>query len=232
MNINNYNADLHRHRLAGWAAATAANQATDFRFDVQGGIALLGLAANGKDLLGCTADADGLDRFLSHIKSVRDVAEQEQFDAWHAESLENMLSPSGLGTVIEKINQKKKKKSSSPKLVAPQDFTYGIAAKLLNVYLKVFYLNSLDDDGPPFVRYIHPPIDRLLLSDLQKQEGPEGAELAQCIKKLAGDSKSVPTWTKMRRCDYEELIQAITKYLKANGLTEMWKIEFAWQGHQ
>ena len=48
------------------------------------------------------------------------------------------------------------------------DLTHGVAAKLINIYLKATFV-SADHQDSPRVRAIHPPIDSILLDSLYEQ---------------------------------------------------------------
>ncbi len=94
--------------------------------------------------------------------------------------------------------------------------TDGVAAKLINVYLKAAVVHKQCQDLPA-VRSIHPPVDRLLLKELAKQRpGIWG--------------KNLPTWSKLGPEEYEGVIQKVREILAPN--TALWKIEVYWRGHQ
>lgn len=99
-------------------------------------------------------------------------------------------------------------------------FTDGIAAKLINCYLKARFVCGGFAQHPK-VAALHPPIDRLLL-----------AEMAQ--NNFAGRA---PNWRKARNLgwsnfdgpQYQEVIDGIRFGLNGQPL---WIIEQFWQGHQ
>ena len=100
--------------------------------------------------------------------------------------------------------------------------THGIAAKMINVYLKALFVCGGHHDDPR-VKAIHPPIDRLLLTELSKieffREDEEWNELR------------TKSWTKFDSEAYEKVIELIKRYIKYPQ-EPLWKIEEHWQGHQ
>ncbi|MFW8635780.1 hypothetical protein [Cribrihabitans pelagius] len=105
-------------------------------------------------------------------------------------------------------------------------FSHGRAAKLINVFLKSLYLSDFrclqDQLGqtPSKIDAMHPPIDRVLLSEL-KRHGPPGLKAAI---RTCGNTN----WTTMDSESYQHLIDAI----KAETAGRLWMIESYWQGHQ
>lgn len=93
-------------------------------------------------------------------------------------------------------------------------FTYGVAAKLINCYLKVRFVCAGYDNHEK-VKSIHPPIDSLLLKEIKKKFGGDHPELKEF--------KAV--WSKFREKDYKEIIRIIKEILKDEPL---WKIEDCW----
>ena len=100
-------------------------------------------------------------------------------------------------------------------------FTHGIAAKLINIYLKsIFVCGGAHED--PKIRAIHPPIDSLLLDDLYRLNiGNRRKEWNEARK---------TRWSKLDSDSYECLIKAI-KFSVPEG-AGLWEIEESWQGHQ
>jgi hypothetical protein len=94
------------------------------------------------------------------------------------------------------------------------DFTHGIAAKLINLYLKAKFTCGGHADHPN-VAALHPPIDSLLLKALNCALPPEGR---------------LPTnWSTFDSRSYQTAIDAVRKY--ANG-RPLWSSESLWQGHR
>ena len=101
-------------------------------------------------------------------------------------------------------------------------FTDGVAAKLINVYLKcVFVCGGFEHDKR--VERLHPPIDRILLNSIyecQKKKGKESSFWREARNR---------GWSKCCSSEYEEVIQEIKNLMDGKAL---WKIEKCWPGHQ
>lgn len=100
------------------------------------------------------------------------------------------------------------------------NFTHGIAAKLINCYLKSMYVNDESIDKK-IRNIIHPPIDSLLLESLYKND-VGGA------KKKWKKAKNI-RWSKFSSIEYQEVIDEIIKIYNQEGL---WKVEEYWSGYQ
>jgi len=98
--------------------------------------------------------------------------------------------------------------------------THGVAAKLINLYLKCRFVCGGYHDHPR-VRNLHPPIDSVMLKALAKAN-VGGFETDW--KKLQ-DQK----WSKLNSTQYEKAIQLIRHCMDDEPL---WKIEEYWQGNQ
>lgn len=100
-------------------------------------------------------------------------------------------------------------------------FTHGVAAKLINIYLKALYLNFFGKAAES-VNAIHPPIDSVLLVELCKQNfGAKGKFWREA---------NLKRWSKFSSKEYEEVIHLIRLSLPDN--QGLWTIEQYWQGHQ
>lgn len=100
-------------------------------------------------------------------------------------------------------------------------FTHGVAAKLINIYLKsVFICGGNHED--PRIKAIHPPIDSLLLDALYRNDiGGRRCEW-QTARKIR--------WSKLDCEQYEDVISSIRQTVpEGSGL---WEIEEYWQGFQ
>jgi hypothetical protein len=98
--------------------------------------------------------------------------------------------------------------------------SHGVAAKLINCYLKSRFVCGGHHEHPN-VAALHPPIDRLLLMALAKgSDGDEGNAW-----KKAGNKG----WSKFDSDEYEDLIAMMRKRL--NG-APLWTIEEQWRGVQ
>lgn len=101
------------------------------------------------------------------------------------------------------------------------NFTHGVAAKLINCYLKVRFVCA-GKHRDRKVKCLHPPIDNELLKELIKQDaGGFGKEWRGFRKRC---------WSKFDSSDYEDVIRHVRKSLQPG--TPLWKIEEYWKGHQ
>jgi hypothetical protein len=98
--------------------------------------------------------------------------------------------------------------------------THGIAAKLINVYLKTAFVCSRFHTHIN-VQSIHPPIDRLLLTALHKKRIGNDPDCWSEFLKIG--------WSKFNSDDYQRVIGNIREAIPNRPL---WEIEQYWQGHQ
>ncbi len=94
--------------------------------------------------------------------------------------------------------------------------THGIAAKLINVYLKAVFVHDTLADNQR-VQVIHPPIDRLLIDELARAH----PELWRGYPRA---------WSKFSSLDYEKTISLVRKTL--GNEHRLWCIEKYWFGSQ
>ena len=208
MDIKNYNSDLHKHIISTWAASTAASQIT-FRFSVECGMKLILLGANGSFIDELT--------FTNFIKEIKKFKSQKEYDSWHYSVIENMRKKSDdLQLLLEKHNKNY------------EDYSYGIAAKLLNCYLKVFFLEYFGKEK--FADFIHPPIDRLLLLALQ-EEDPKLFNFNNDVF-VSVKYPKIPVWTKINVNEYTSIINLINEFILSRGQKGLWRSEAFWRGHQ
>ena len=100
------------------------------------------------------------------------------------------------------------------------NFTHGVAAKLINIYMKTIFICGGYPEHPK-TKSIHPPIDALLLKALyQKNIGGFKEEWYKAIK---------IRWSKFDSDQYKEVIENIRKAQEGEPL---WKIEEHWQGYR
>ena len=134
------------------------------------------------------------------IKEIPHLKSSEAFDIWHDKQC-NTLVEIAKGEI--------------------KGFSYGVAAKLLNCYLKVYFLDQLNKFS-----FIHPPVDRPLLGNLEKMN-------IGLKKKIWKEYKS-KGWSNFSREDYRQVIASIKEALKHEIKDEksLWKIEYYWPGHQ
>lgn len=99
-------------------------------------------------------------------------------------------------------------------------FTHGVAAKLINVYLKAAFVCG-GHHAHERVEALHPPIDGLLLKELARRG--------------LGDQRSAwkkacrVRWSKLNSEQYQEVIDAVRLALPGSPL---WHVEEHWRGHQ
>lgn len=177
-----YSIELHAHRLAAWAACTAASAHKLCRFSVKDGTAILEKA-------GFTGALD-----LSHLPAVPEA------DHIHRHWREIIIGAADANGYA---------------------FTHGVAAKLINCYMKVrFVCGGHHQDLR--VKALHPPFDRGLLEKLAKENvGGQRANWLSLHKKA---------WTKFDSQDYEKTIHLIRISLPPGA--PLWTIEEHWQGYQ
>jgi len=99
-------------------------------------------------------------------------------------------------------------------------FSHGIAAKLINVYLKSAYVCARNFDDVR-VKAIHPPIDSVLLDALYQQNVGDRRKDWQAARRVR--------WSNLSSHQYQSLINAIKNVMEDRGL---WEIEEYWPGHQ
>ena len=118
----------------------------------------------------------------------------------------------------------------SSKKYLPKKFSYGIAAKLLNCYFKSIYLiqfhSSLDKNNQSKVDAIHPPIDRILLTALSKDNNEKSKERDKFWKEMVKKG-----WSNFDYKQYEKVIKKIKEVQKEKN-EPLWMIENAWIGYQ
>lgn len=102
-----------------------------------------------------------------------------------------------------------------------KDFSHGVAAKLINCYLKVKFVCG-GFHGHPKVSALHPPIDDLLLKDLVKQNVGGFQDKWKLLRN--------ERWSKFTSHHYTTTIDLIRRSLGKNIV--LWKIEKYWKGFQ
>jgi hypothetical protein len=100
------------------------------------------------------------------------------------------------------------------------DFTHGVAAKLINCYLKGRFVCGGYADHER-VQPLHPPIDSVLLKGLATRN--VGGYAADWQRFYAW------RWSKYSSEQYEEVIALIRQAMPG---CPLWEIESYWQGHQ
>jgi hypothetical protein len=99
-------------------------------------------------------------------------------------------------------------------------FTHGVAAKLINLYLKCRFVCG-GHHGHERVRNLHPPIDDVLLRTLAD------LDIGGYAKQWREAHQT--RWSKLSSEQYEAVIALIRASLKGEAL---WKIEEYWAGNQ
>jgi hypothetical protein len=177
-----YNIEDHIHKVAAWAAATAASASPVCRFKVEQGAKLLRKAGFNRD--SC---------------KMSDLPNPESVDKEHLRWRKIIIREA------EKENL---------------SFTHGIAAKLINTYLKLMFVCRLDSKSSK-IKAIHPPVDSIMLRELERKNVSG--------KKNQWRRFHNKRWSKFSSEDYQELIDLIKQ---VQGNSPLWKIEEHWQGHQ
>jgi len=177
-----YTLEDHRHRLAAWAASTAARASKVCRFTVAHGAEILEEAG-----------------FNQSFQSPKSLPDPEQLDATHA---------IWRASVIDAAERRK------------YPFKHGIAAKLINVYLKVRLVCG-SHGADEKVQALHPPIDRVLLTGLEEKNVGE-------MKREWAEAKRIG-WSKYDSRQYQEVVGLIRRAIPGQPL---WTIERYWKGHQ
>jgi hypothetical protein len=175
-----YSIHDHNHRLAAWAAATAARASRLCRFTVEQGFAIL--------------EQSG---FTPNFSSLEHLPEPGEIDALHKRWRGVVISAArtqGLG------------------------FSHGVAAKLINCYLKVRFVCA-NLESSPKVAALHPPIDDLLLKSLARDNvGGLGHEW---------ETLRVARWSKFDSETYQKAIDCIRMALPHSA--PLWLIESYWK---
>jgi hypothetical protein len=99
-------------------------------------------------------------------------------------------------------------------------FTHGVAAKLLNVYLKSAFVCGGHHEHPS-VKSLHPPIDSVLVKALCDEN--MGGLRAEWLKARR------TRWSKLSGEGYEAIISAIRRGMPNAAL---WEVEQHWRGYR
>lgn len=95
--------------------------------------------------------------------------------------------------------------------------SHGVAAKLINLYLKSLYICGGYSKHTK-VAALHPPIDSILLRELIKTSDKEHKQIFVRLSKIR--------WSKFTSTDYELAISAIKSLTHSKPI---WKIESLWK---
>lgn len=99
-------------------------------------------------------------------------------------------------------------------------FTHGIAAKLINIYLKAGFVCGGHHEHVR-VAALHPPIDAVLLAELSEQDFGGLRRDWQRVMKIR--------WSKLDSDQYEWIIKSLRTSLDGQPL---WQAEQFWRGYQ
>jgi len=99
-------------------------------------------------------------------------------------------------------------------------FTHGVAAKLVNVYLKSRFVCG-GHHAHDRVKCLHPPIDSVLLASLAELNVGGNAKMWRRAARKR--------WSKFESQDYEQVVALIQRSLKR---APLWMIEEYWKGNQ
>lgn len=99
-------------------------------------------------------------------------------------------------------------------------FSHGVAAKLINVYLKARLVCGGHSDNAK-VAALHPPIDSVLLDELAALNFGDNKKLWNSARRTR--------WSHFNSEQYENVINGISAALKGGA---MWEVEQYWRGHQ
>jgi hypothetical protein len=106
------------------------------------------------------------------------------------------------------------------KAAAGFPFTHGVAAKLINIYLKAAFVCGGHHEHER-VQAIHPPIDSLLLDELsQRNVGGRRSVWDEAIR---------IRWSKLNSDQYEKVILNIREAMQG---APLWEVEKYWRGYQ
>lgn len=152
----------------------------------------------------------GFDRDLELPKLIGDrFRDQAKFDRSHRRWRELMIAESKRQNGVDELS-------------------HGRAAKVINVYLKTRYVLTAPCSHAAYV--IHPPIDRILLSNLKRCT--KGNEKYDGLRDLIKDTKGrVIPWTKMDCAAYEKIISELRKFCDNQSAEKdmpFWKLECYW----
>jgi len=208
-NFEDYDQAQHRHRFAAWCASTAA-----FRnLKVSTGVNLI--------------EESGLHELSGPAGWGALPDSTEKFDAWHREKRNQICTESRNHPAIQ--NNRNRYPNG--------ELTHGFAAKLINVYMKVLFLGSVQQDqlsqeNKERQNLIHPPVDRMLLEELKRElrrrEG-EGCPRADDQEVQCLMENPVRNWTRLDSGQYEEIIVAFRHIANGDGL---WNMEKYWKGYR
>jgi len=206
----NFDDSEYRHRFAAWCASTAIRSA------------YIGqpVGLEGTECFQLIEDSQLKEDLLAGWGTLHNS--HNDFDEWHRGKREMICDL-----------------SAQPNRNTPT-FTHGVAAKLINVYMKVLFLGSVQDcmsqENREKQKLIHPPVDSILLTnitiDFERVEvlaaGHDVGFLNGYPIHFDGVGEGIP-WTILDSDQYEQIIRAFRHITRYHGL---WTIEEYWSGHR
>ena len=213
-NCQYYTYAEHRFRFAAWAAigAVKRNMSSPVR------------KTNGKPAEGELTniiidifeeigfyEIAGKDNWLLKIKD---------FDIQHASWRKRIRELAKEKRISHGTSIKKEKREIGGYLREKESMSHGLAAKLINIFIKTLMPPDLYSVSPELQKRwckVHPPIDGILLRKMDTCGFGNGN---------VNWVKQYHPWTKLTSCQYQELIDNIRYHDKPNCL---WKIERFWK---
>ena len=204
----------YRHRFAAWSAATAARASPSCRFTVEEGRKII---------------EEVKLKMLSGPDGWINLPDSDKFDGWHEEKRNNICNSDAVNQIISRKDEEEQNFC----------FSQGVAAKLINVYLKVLFLGGVHEEKLSATNQqrrdaIHPPIDSLLLTGLQQALRNDPCikdDLKEEVLRLTNKK-----WSKLKSCEYQEIICMFLKIIRVKNIVPgeegLWTIEKYWQGNQ
>lgn len=212
--MDSFDETEYRHRFAAWCAATAARASPSCKFKVEEGRGII--------------EAVGLKK-LSGSDGWVNLPNQDKFDGWHERKRKEICG----SKAVKQIKRRK------DKLGEDFEFTHGVAAKLINVYLKALFLGgvhveNLSLDNQKKRDAIHPPVDRVLLTGL-RQDLRNDPEIEDTLREKVL-SLNDTNWSQLKSCEYQEIIYMFREIICAKkpvyAEKGLWTIEKYWTGNQ
>lgn len=185
-----YDIHKHRHIFSAWAAGRASSVALFCRFPVKSAFEIIEHV--GLQDINLADELPSPDKLKISHRKWRQKAKD------YAKTMESSLFHSE---------------------VHAKNFTDGIAAKLINIYLKSKFISG-PDVRHENIAALHPPVDRLLLNELARKDVKRAKDWKRYRDK---------GWSSFSSNDYEEVMGLITDH--QNG-SPLWQIERYWPGHQ
>lgn len=132
------------------------------------------------------------------VESGNGFSSQDSFDVWHSQTCSDILQ--------YWINEPVDAKIKNP--------SFGRAAKVVAIYLKTM-IGLGEVDAHPMQKWMHPPIDRILLDNMRTELGYKVIDL--------------PNWTQLDSDDYADVLSKISTWMKDNRPKKhLWEAEEFW----